>query len=146
MGLPDRSGVRHQKSQRAANVGLGASVPGLFLLAKSRPLPCKGNGLVQAGGKRAHWRVRYWTGVLVAKGQVERKRKFLGYCSTTNEPTERKRRGEITIREAERLRNQLMEKVNSATQGIQSQIPLRDFLEIWFDKHVSTLGSGTQTK
>ena len=84
--------------------------------------------------------------MLVAKGQVERKRKFLGYCSTTNEPTERKRRGEITIREAERLRNQLMEKVNSATQGIQSRIPLRDFLEIWFDKHVSTLGSGTQAK
>ena len=83
--------------------------------------------MVQVGGKRAHWRVRYWTDVLVAKGQVERKRKskFLGYCSTTNEPTERKHRGEITIREAERLRNQLMEKVNSAAQVIQSQIPLR---------------------
>lgn len=98
--------------------------------------------------KRPYWYVQYRTDILVDKGQIERRRKdkFLGYCPTTNEPTERKRRGEITKREAERLRNRFMEKINSATQVIQSQIPVSEFVAIWLDKHVSTLGAGTQAK
>ena len=43
------------------------------------------------GGKRAYWRVRYWTDVLVGVGRVERKRKskFLGYCPTDLHETRR---------------------------------------------------------
>lgn len=98
-------------------------------------------------GKRDSWSLRYWTDVLV-KGVVERKRKrkFLGYCPTTNEPEERKRRGEITKREAERLRTKLMLKVNSETLVVQSQISMSDFVALWFDRHVSILGAGTKAK
>lgn len=99
-------------------------------------------------GKRPYWRVRFRQDMLVGKGRVERKRrsKFLGYCPTTNDPLERKARGEITKREAERLRTKIMERVNSSTQVVQSQIPVREFVKIWLDKHVSILGVATRLK
>ena len=98
--------------------------------------------------KRPYWRVRFRQDMLVAKGRVERKRrsKFLGYCPTTNDPAERKARGEITKREAERLRTKIMERVNSSTQVVQSQIPVAEFVQIWLDKHVSTLGAAARAK
>jgi len=100
-------------------------------------------------GARPYWRVRYWSDVLVGKGHIERKRKskFLGYCPTTNDSEERKRRGEMTKREAEKLRTEFMaKKVNCTTQVIQSQIPLKDFVEVWQAKHVAQLGAAAQKK
>ena len=49
-------------------------------------------------------------------------------------------------REAERLRNAFMETVNRVDYVLQSQVKLADFLKIWLQKHVSTLGAGTRQK
>ena len=45
--------------------------------------------------KRAYWYTRYRVDVIESKGALGRqhKHKFLGYCPTTNDPVERKRRG-----------------------------------------------------
>ena len=100
------------------------------------------------GRRKKYWQVRYRVDVLVGKGRVDRKQKtkFLGYCPTTTDPLRRRGRGEITKREAERLRNKLMEKVNSTTQVVQSQIPVADFVGIWAGKHVSELGAAVRSK
>ena len=39
-----------------------------------------------------------------------------------------------------------MERVNSSTQVVQSQIPVAEFVQIWLDKHVSTLGAAARAK
>lgn len=98
--------------------------------------------------QRPYWYVRYRVDVIEGKAAVGRRErtKFIGYCPTSNDPTERKRRAEITKREAARLRNAFMETVNRADYVLQSQVKFADFVETWKDKHVSTLGAGTQQK
>ena len=102
----------------------------------------------QRGDKRKYWRVRYWADVLGPDKKVERvrKSKFLGYCPTTTEAAERAKRQELTKREADRARNDWMERVNRSTQVIQSQVPFADFVKVWCDKHASTLAVSTQAK
>ena len=98
--------------------------------------------------QRPYWYVRYRVDVIENKAAVGRRErtKFIGYCPTTNDAIERKRRAEITKREAARLRNAFMETVNRSDYVLQSQVKFSDFVETWKDKHVSTLGAGTQQK
>ena len=43
-------------------------------------------------------------------------------------------------------RTKSMEKVNGSTQVVQLQVPRREFVGVWLDKHVSTLGAAAQAK
>ena len=98
--------------------------------------------------QRPYWYIRYRVDVMETKAAVSRceKTKFIGYCPTTNDATERKCRGEITKREAARLRSAFMGTVNRADYVLQSQVKFSDFVEIWKDKHLSKLGAGTRQK
>jgi len=97
---------------------------------------------------RSYYFIRYWADVLCKDKTIKRRRlsHFLGYVPTTNNPAERARRGEITLNEAKKLRNEFFEKVNRSSTIVQSQVPLKEFLRVWQREHVSTLGAGTQSK
>ena len=129
----------------AAHVTLASILGGESMPRRRFQMP---SVLKRDGVKRPYWYTRYRVDVIEGKGMIARqeKTKFLGYCPTTTDPIERKRRAEITKREAERLRSAFMEMVNRADYVLQSQVKVSDFVETWKDKHVSTLGAGTQQK
>lgn len=96
---------------------------------------------------KEYWYIQFYDDRLI-DGRVARKRptKNLGYCPTTNDPKQRIYRGEITIREAERLRNEFMHAVNNPGASVKTQTPFRDFAERWLQQHVPTLRRTTQVK
>lgn len=87
-------------------------------------------------GPRPYWYVRYRVKVLTGPHQIERKEKrhWLGNCN------------EMTKREAERLRDEIMRKVNDQVFTIQNQIPFGEFVKLYLDQHVSTLAPGPKQK
>lgn len=80
--------------------------------------------------QRPYWYVRYRADVIEGKAAVGRRErtKVIGYGPTTNDPTERKRRAELTKRKATRLRNAFMETGNRADYVLQSQVKFADFV------------------
>jgi integrase len=74
--------------------------------------------------------------VLTGPHQIERKEKrhWLGNCN------------EMTKREAERLRDEIIRKVNDQVFTIQNQIPFGEFVKLYLDQHVSTLAPGPKQK
>ena len=70
----------------------------------------------------------------------------LGYRPTTKDPDVRKQRGELTKREAERRKDEIMERINQPVGVLQSQVRFGDFLGVWLEKHVQELGAATQAK
>ncbi len=87
-------------------------------------------------GPRPYWYIRYRRKVLVAKKQIKRKEKWhrLGYCD------------EVTKREAQRLRDAIIRQINREVYTVQSQVRFSDFVEIYNQQHIPTLGAGTQLK
>jgi len=87
-------------------------------------------------GPRPYWYIRYRVKVLTGPNQIERKEKrhWLGNCD------------EITKREAERLCEQIMGKVNQQVFTIQNQIPFGEFVKLYLNQHVSTLAPGPKQK
>jgi len=92
--------------------------------------------VLRQDGARPYWYIRYRVRVLVGKNETRRKEKWhrLGYCD------------EIGKRQAERLRDDMMRKVNGQVYTIQTQMPLIDFLEKYRRLHVETLASGARKK
>jgi integrase len=87
-------------------------------------------------GRRAYWYVRYRVKVLTAPGQFEREEKWhqLGYCD------------EMTKRQAERLRDEILRKVNDQVYTIQNQLPFGEFVKLYLQQHVPTLAPGPRQK
>ncbi|MCL4841280.1 MAG: tyrosine-type recombinase/integrase [Bryobacteraceae bacterium] len=87
-------------------------------------------------GPRPYWYVRYRVKTLTGPHQVARKekRQWLGNCD------------EMTKRQAERLRDEIMRKVNDQVFTIQNQIPFGEFVKLYLDQHVSTLAPGPKQK
>ena len=87
-------------------------------------------------GRRAYWYVRYRVKVLTAPGQFEREEKWhqLGYCD------------EMTKRQAERLRDEILRKVNDQVYTIQNQLPFGEFVKLYVQQHVPTLAPGPRQK
>jgi integrase len=87
-------------------------------------------------GPRPYWYIRYRRKVLVGKDQIERKEVWhqLGDCE------------QITKRQAQRLRDEVMREVNREVYTLQSQVPFGDFVDIYKKQHVPTLAAGAQAK
>src|SRR5688572_32755947 len=87
-------------------------------------------------GPRPYWYIRYRVKVLTGPQQIERKEKWhtLGSCD------------EITKRQAERLRDDIMRKVNDQVFTIQNQTPFGEFVKLYLEQHVSTLAPGPKQK
>ena len=87
-------------------------------------------------GPRPYWYIRYRINVLVGTNQVDRDEQWhpLGYCD------------EMTEREAEGLRDEIMREVNAQVYTIPSRVPVKDFIEIYKRDHFPTLTDGTQDK
>ena len=87
-------------------------------------------------GSRPYWYIRYRRKVLVGNKEITRKEVWhrLGYCD------------EITKREAQRLRDEIMRDVNCEVYTIQSHIRFGDFVQIYKEQHIRTLGAGTKAK
>src|SRR5438094_6287895 len=68
-------------------------------------------------GPRPYWYVRYRVKVLVGKNQIKRQEKWhrLGYCH------------EMSKREANRLRDRIMQQINREVYTLQSQIEFGEF-------------------
>jgi integrase len=92
--------------------------------------------VLRQDGPRPYWYIRYRVRVLVGKNQTRRieKRNRLGNCD------------EIGKRQAERLRDQIMQKVNDQVYTLQTQMPLRDFVITYRRLHVETLAPGARGK
>ena len=87
-------------------------------------------------GPRPYWYVRYRVKVLVGKNRVKRQDKWhrLGYCDKMGK------------REAERVRDQIMQQINREVYTLQSQMEFEDFVENYREKHLPTVSSATQAK
>lgn len=87
-------------------------------------------------GRRPYWYIRYRRKILVNKNHIRRKEEWdaLGYCD------------ELTKREAERLRDEIMRSVNREVYTIQSHIPFEDFVKIYEREHIPTLSAGARAK
>jgi len=87
-------------------------------------------------GPRPYWYIRYREKLLTGPNQIERKerRHWLGNCD------------EITKREAERLCEQIMGKVNQQVFTFQNQIPFGEFAKLYLNQHVCTLAPGPKQK
>ncbi len=87
-------------------------------------------------GPRTYWYVRYRVKILVGKNRVKRQEKWhrVGYCDKMGK------------REAERVRDQIMQQVNREVYTLQSHMDFKDFVEIYREKHLPTVSSATQAK
>ncbi|HEY3443116.1 MAG TPA: tyrosine-type recombinase/integrase [Paludibaculum sp.] len=92
--------------------------------------------VIRQEGPRPYWYVRYRIRVVEAMDQVKRKEVWhtLGYCD------------ELTKREAERLRDELLRQVNTQVHTFQNQIPFKDFVEAYKEHHLVTLAPGGQKR
>ena len=81
-------------------------------------------------GPRPYWYIRIRVRILNQEtGEFERKEKWqdLGYC------------GEITQRQAERLRDDVVRRTNNQVFTLKEQLLFTDFVEIYEAKHMPTL-------
>ena len=87
-------------------------------------------------GPRPYWYIRCRRKVLVSKNEIRKKEVWhrVGYCD------------EMTKREAQRLRDEIMRDVNREVYTIQSHIRFGDFVQIYKEQHIRTLGAGTKAK
>ena len=92
--------------------------------------------VLRQDGLRPYWYIRYRRKVLVGKDQIERKEVWhtLGDCD------------QITKRQAQRLRDEILRDVNREVYTIQSQILLRDFASLFMKQHTVTLAPGGQNR
>ena len=92
--------------------------------------------VLRHNGRRPYWYIRYRRKVLVGKDQIKREEKWhkLGYCD------------EMTKREAQRLRDEIMRDVNREAYTLQSQVRFTDFVRVYKEQHVVTLALGPQQK
>ena len=92
--------------------------------------------VIRQEGPRPYWYIRYRRKVMIAKDQIRKEEKWhrLGYCS------------EMTKRQAERRREEIMREINREVYTIQSQIVFGEFVTIYLQKHVSTLAPGPRQK
>jgi integrase len=88
-------------------------------------------------GPRPYWYIRYRVWVFVDKNEKKRKEKrhVLGYCDQVT-----------TKREAERLKDEVMRKVNRQVYAIGSHIPFENIVEKYRQNHFPTLASSTRKK
>lgn len=88
--------------------------------------------VLRQDGPRAYWYIRYRRKVLVGKGQIAKKEEWhrLGYCD------------QMTKREAQRLRDEILRDVNREVYTVQSHIQFREFVEIYKKQHTVTLAPG----
>jgi hypothetical protein len=103
------------------------------------------------GTKRKFYYIRAWVKTISAGARIKKRyvRLRLGYLATTTDPQERQKRGEITEREAQRVRAAKVAEINGQVYTMASHIPFDDFAEIWREKHVrreDNLGAGTKKK
>jgi integrase len=87
-------------------------------------------------GPRPYWYIRYRVWVFVDKNKKKRieKRHVLGYCD------------EMKKRQAERLRDEVMAKVNRQVYAIGSHVPFVNIVEKYRQIHFPTLASSTRGK
>jgi integrase len=93
--------------------------------------------VLRQAGPHPYWYVRYRVRVLdqkTKKFKREEKWHRLGYCD------------EMTKRQAERDRDQIVAQVNNQVFTAQSQILLADFARIYEAKHMTTLALGPRKK
>jgi integrase len=92
--------------------------------------------VLRQDGLRPYWYIRYRVRVLIGKNQTRRIERWnrLGYCD------------EIGKRQAERLRDQIMQKVNDQVYTLQTQMPLNEFVSTYRRLHVETLAPGAKGK
>src|SRR2546425_5148889 len=76
-------------------------------------------------GPRPYWYIRYRRKVLVGKNEIERKEVWhtLGSCD------------QITKRQAQRLRDEVMRDVNREVYTFQSQIPFGELAVLFMKQH-----------
>jgi integrase len=88
-------------------------------------------------GPRPYWYIRYRVWVYVDKNEKKRreKRQVLGYCDQVT-----------TKREAERLKDEVMRKVNRQVYAIGSHIRFENIVEKYRENHFPTLASSTKGK
>ena len=91
-----------------------------------------GSGLKQ--NKNGSWFIRPWVDIITADGLARvRRRIVLGPAS-------------IGKREATRLANEALAKINNASYVIQSQIALEDFAREYTKRHIRKISYSTQCK
>lgn len=83
-------------------------------------------------GPRPYWYIRYRRKVLVGRNQIQRKEFWhkLGDCD------------QVTKRQAQRLRDQVLREVNDEVYTLQSQILFADFAKLYIEQHAITLAPG----
>jgi len=98
--------------------------------------------------QRDYWFIRYRVDVLGSDGERSRVQKnhFLGYCPTSKDARVREQRGEVTKREAESLRNEIMATINRSAYVLQSQVEFAALVGVYEREHLPTLGAATQAK
>jgi integrase len=92
--------------------------------------------------RRPYWQITYRvdaTDIEDGKKVTTRpqRKKFLGYAAGPDA---------ITKREAERLRDEFMATINRCEYVIQSQVPFREFLDIYEKQHLPTLAASSRGK
>ena len=92
--------------------------------------------VIRQEGPRPYWYIRYRRKVLVGKNQIRKEEKWhrLGYCD------------EMTKRQAERHREEIMRDVNREIYTIQTQVAFGEFVKLYLEQHVSTLAPGPRQK
>src|SRR5579871_4598693 len=90
------------------------------------------------GTRRQYYYIRAWIKTIGTGGRVKKRQKRLrlGYAATTTDPAEREKRGEITEREAQRVRAAKLAEINGQVYILASHIPFDEFAEVWREKHV----------
>lgn len=92
--------------------------------------------VLRQDGPRSYWYVRYRVRVVMNNNETRRQEKWerLGYCD------------EMTRRQAERHRDQIVRDVNAQVYTLRSQTPLRNFVQTYRELHVATLAPGAKQK
>ena len=93
-------------------------------------------GVLRHEGPRPYWYIRHQRKVLVGKNQIERKEVWhkLGDCD------------QITKRQAQRIRDEVMRDVNREVYTVQSQMLFADFAQLYLRQHSVTLAPGGQKR
>ena len=92
--------------------------------------------VLRQDGRQPYWYIRYRRKVLVGRDRIDRKEVWhqLGNCD------------DVTKRQAQRLRDEIMREVNREVYTIQSHISFADFVAIYKQQHLPTLAAGAQAK
>lgn len=87
-------------------------------------------------GANPRWYIRIRKRHVNADGEVSRKqtREYLGFCS------------DLPAKAAQRERQTALRRINSQIYSVSSQVSLQRFVVVYNEKHIPTLGAGTQKK